>query len=67
VVSSPVSGWCELCEKLNDRQQKPKVYKDMTDWWFHKDIPCLYGDDYLDQFETRPEIKDATDAILIGK
>jgi alpha-1,3-fucosyltransferase len=50
VVSSPVSGWCELCEKLNDPQQKPKVYKDMTDWWFHKDIPCLYGFDYLDQF-----------------
>nr|CAH0103436.1 unnamed protein product [Daphnia galeata] len=50
VVSSPVSGWCELCEKLNDLQQKPKVYKDMTDWWFHKDIPCLYGYDYLDQF-----------------
>ena len=50
VVSSPVSGWCELCEKLNDPEQKPKVYKDMTDWWFHKDIPCLYGYDYLDQF-----------------
>ena len=59
VVSSPVSGWCELCEKLNDPEQKPKVYKDMTDWWFHKDIPCLYGYDYLVQFETRPEIKDA--------
>lgn len=50
VLSSPVSGWCELCEKLNDPQQKPKVYKDLTDWWFHKDIPCLYGYDYLDQF-----------------
>jgi alpha-1,3-fucosyltransferase len=48
VVNWPVSGWCQLCEKLNDAQQTPKVYQDMTDWWFHKDIPCLSGYDYLD-------------------
>ena len=50
VVTAPVSGWCELCEKLNDPHQKSKVYEDMTHWWFHKDIPCIYGYDYLDQF-----------------
>jgi alpha-1,3-fucosyltransferase len=43
-----ISGWCELCEKLNDPQQKQKVYADLTDWWFHKDIVCLSGYDYLD-------------------
>jgi alpha-1,3-fucosyltransferase len=48
VVRKPVSGWCELCEKLNDPQQKQKVYADMTDWWYHKDIACLSGYDYLD-------------------
>ncbi|KAK4025318.1 hypothetical protein OUZ56_014393 [Daphnia magna] len=46
VVSRPADGWCELCEKLNDPNQLPKVYKDLTDWWFHKDIPCLSGNTY---------------------
>ncbi|KAI9562625.1 hypothetical protein GHT06_010079 [Daphnia sinensis] len=48
VVSRPADGWCELCEKLNDPNQLPKVYTDLTDWWFHKDIPCLSGYDFLE-------------------
>jgi alpha-1,3-fucosyltransferase len=38
----------ENFEKCNDPQQKPKVYADMTDWWYHKDVTRLSGLDCLD-------------------
>jgi alpha-1,3-fucosyltransferase len=47
VISSPMAGWCELCEKLNDPHQKPKVYKNISDWWFQSDMACISGDDFV--------------------
>jgi alpha-1,3-fucosyltransferase len=47
VVSRPVTGWCELCEKLNDPHQRPKVYKDISDWWFQNDMACVSGGNFL--------------------
>ena len=47
VVRRPVNGWCELCQKLNDPHQKPKVYEDIQNWWFHKNVPCVSGSDFL--------------------
>lgn len=40
VVRNPVDGWCNLCEKLNDPQRKPKSYENIGKWWYDK-VPCL--------------------------
>lgn len=47
VIKQPTNGWCQLCEMLNDRRQRPKVYSDVTDWWFRNGMACISGHDYL--------------------
>lgn len=47
VVTQPTTGWCELCEKLNDPSQRTKVYRDISDWWFQNDTACVSGSDFI--------------------
>ena len=30
---SPKTGWCDLCRMAHDSSFKPKVYKDIKNWW----------------------------------
>lgn len=48
VVAHLTNGWCDLCKKLNDPQQPTKVYKNLTAWWFHSNITCLAGYEFLE-------------------
>ena len=41
IVHNPVDAWCSLCEKLNDPTLPPKVYANVTQWWYMK-YPCKY-------------------------
>jgi alpha-1,3-fucosyltransferase len=50
VISRPVAGWCELCEKLNNPDQRPKVYQNISNWWFQNGRACVPGYDFLKGF-----------------
>lgn len=51
VVDQPLRGWCDLCAKLHDPQLPAKSYQNVTSWWFHPNISCLTGHDFLQQFD----------------
>lgn len=38
-VLSPKSGWCDLCRMAHDVSYKPKVYKDIKNWWIDE-VKC---------------------------
>lgn len=46
VIRHPMSGWCELCEKLNDPKQPSKNYKEIDKWWFEQ-TRCLTGESVM--------------------
>ena len=48
VVKSPTKGWCDLCAKLNDPDQRKEMnsYADVEDWWVRK-LPCYPGSSFL--------------------
>ena len=51
VILKPMDGWCDLCKRLNDPEQIPKSYEDMSQWWIH-DAPCLPGEKFLTSIKT---------------
>ena len=53
VLPRPTKGWCDLCEKLNDPNQQLKIYEDLKNWWFHREIPCVDGKYFLRHLERK--------------
>lgn len=47
VVRPDMSGYCNLCEKLNDPLEPVKFYANLSDWWFDK-APCKATASFLD-------------------